>query len=90
MGCEEANTVSGNNIMHLELGTDCRTQTTHLEMGTDNRTQTVGLSDDQQTLLSLLSVGPVHLDPEQAWDVTFAHGPSHQGSNTSLIVHVES
>ena len=46
--------------------------------------------DDQQTLLSLLSAGPTHLDPEKSGDVIFVHGTSHQGSRTSLIVHKES
>ena len=61
----------------------------HMEMGTDSRIQTTELSVDQRTLLSLLSADPGIPDPNQSWDVIFAHGPSHQGPRISLTVHVE-
>ena len=77
-------------VGNKEAKTTTRKNNIHLEIGTDSRTQATGPSDDQQTLLSLLSASPTHLDPKQAWDVTFAHGQSHQGFRILLTVHEES
>ena len=77
-------------VGNKEAKTTTRNNSIHLEMGTVSRTQVTGLSDDQQTLLSLLSASLVHLDPKQTWVDILAHRPSHQGSRISLTVHEES
>ena len=88
--CQRLNMTSGYYDGNKETKTTTRNNNIHLEMGTDSRSQTKAFSDDQQTLLSLLSVDPYHPDPDQGWDVIFAHGPNHQGPRISLIDHVHS
>ena len=77
-------------IGNKKTKTITRNNNIHLEMGTTSRTKAIGPSDDQRTLLSLLNASLTHPDPEQAWDVILTHGPSRQGSRTSLSVHEES
>ena len=64
--------------------------TKSLKRGTDSRSQARAFPDDQQNLLSLLSAEPDYIDPDQGWDVIFAHGSNHQGLRISLIDHVAS
>ena len=87
---QRLNMISRHYVGNKETKTITRNNDIHLAMGTASRTQATGLSDYQQTLLSLLSASSAHLDPEQAWDVILTHGPSHQGSRTSLTVHEDS
>ena len=75
-GFKESKQSSKNSIMDTKSQTDSSIRETEQSV-------------KQQTLLSLLSSDLDHLDPDQAWDVIFAHGPSHQGPRTMLTVHVE-
>ena len=56
---------------------------------TDSRNRTAEESDDQQTLLTLLSTNQRHLDPEEDWSVISLHGPRHRGPRVSITIHQE-
>ena len=88
--CQRLNMTSRYYVGNKKAKTTTRNNNIHLEMGTDSRSQTKAFSDDQQTLLSPLSAEPYHPDPDQGWDVIFAHGPNHLGPKISLIDHVAS
>ncbi|XP_057520884.1 uncharacterized protein LOC130801134 [Amaranthus tricolor] len=77
IGCIEAKPTPKNSIIGMKHQTDSRIQ------GAER-------SGNQRTLLNILSADLHHPDPDQGWDVIFAHGPSHQGPRISLILTVTS
>ena len=56
---------------------------------TDSRNRATEESDDQQTLLTLLSADRRHLDHEEDWNVISPHGPSYRGPRLLLTIHQE-
>ena len=56
---------------------------------TDSRNRATEESDDQQTLLTLLSADRTHLDHEEDWNVISPHGPSYRGPRLLLTIHQE-
>ena len=88
--CQGLSMTSRYYVGNKEAKTTTRNNSIHLEMGTDSRSQTKAFPVDQQTLLSPLNADPYHPNPDQGWDVTFALGPNHLGPKISLIDHVAS
>ena len=56
---------------------------------TDSNREATAESDDQQTLLSLLSTGQEHLGPEEEGNVISLHGPRHKGPRIVVVIHQE-
>ena len=73
---EESQSISKTNIMNTNKATECKNRTT-------------GSSDDQLTLLTLLSPVQEYLDQDEGENTISLHGPRDRGPRVVLTNHQE-